>query len=156
MYRNSEDMTVTRLSRYTFYFNGRKELKISNLVFDLTLLLIVFIALMMFAMPHYTVWSQRMAGEAALAKASQDRQIKVQEAIATKDSAGMLADAEAIRAEGVARANHIIGDSLKGNEDYLRYLWIDSLDKTKGQVIYIPTEGNLPVLESQRLNQVSK
>lgn len=148
----SEDKVV-KLSRYTLLVNSRKQLKISNIVIDSVAVFIAFNLFMMFAMPHYTVWSQRMAGEAALAKASQDRQIKVQEAIATKDSAGMLADAEAIRAEGVARANHIIGDSLKGNEDYLRYLWIDSLDKTKGQVIYIPTEGNLPVLESQRLNK---
>ncbi len=43
------------------------------------------------------------------------------------ESAKHLADAEVIRAEGVAKANKIIGDSLKDNEGYLRYLWIQGL-----------------------------
>ena len=38
-----------------------------------------------------------------------------------------LAQAEIERAKGVAEANRIIGDSLKGNESYLRYLWISGL-----------------------------
>lgn len=40
-----------------------------------------------FGYPEYKVWEQSKAGEAALAKATQDRQIKVQEAIklATKE-----------------------------------------------------------------------
>lgn len=39
--------------------------------------------------------------------------------------------------------------SLKGNEEYLRYLWINNLEKDSAEkVIYIPTEANLPILES--------
>lgn len=53
-----------------------------------------------------------------------------------------------MRAEGVAKANKIIGDSLKGNEAYLRYLWIDKLEGSKQQVIYVSTETGLPLLEA--------
>ena len=60
----------------------------------------------------------------------------------------MLADAEIARAVGVAKANKIIGDSLKDNEQYLRYLWIDSLQQTQNQIIYVPTEAGLPILEA--------
>jgi hypothetical protein len=54
------------------------------------------------------------------------------------------------RAHGVAEANKIIGNSLKGNEAYLRYLWIHNLAESKGDVIYVPTEAGLPILEAGR------
>lgn len=113
--------------------------------------LVVILVLSMAGCPYYNVWEQGMAGKAALMKATQDRQIAVQEAEAKKESAGALAQAEIIRAGGVAKANQIIGDSLKNNEAYLRYLWVDSLQQTKNQVIYVPTEANLPVMEASRL-----
>lgn len=98
----------------------------------------------------YQVWSQRKAGEAELAKADSNRQIATLEAKAKMESSKHLADAEIIRSKGVAEANRIIGDSLKDNESYLRYLWIDGLSQGKNQVIYIPTEANLPILEASR------
>ena len=61
-------------------------------------------------------------GTAELAQAEQNRQIAITEARAKEESAVLLAQAEVERAKGVAQANQIIGDSLKGNEEYLRYL----------------------------------
>lgn len=104
------------------------------------------------ANPYYAVFQQRMAGKAELERAEQNRQIKVQEAKATKESAVLLAQAEIERAKGVSEANKIIGDSLKGNEAYLRYLWIDSVSKNQA-TIYVPTEAGLPILEASRRNQ---
>lgn len=60
------------------------------------------------------------------------------------------AEIEVARAGGVAQANQIIGDSLKNNEPYLRYLWINNLKETKNNVIYVPTEAGLPILEASR------
>jgi regulator of protease activity HflC (stomatin/prohibitin superfamily) len=100
----------------------------------------------------YSVWSSGLAGEAELKQADWNRQIAVREALAKKESAIALAQAEIERAKGVAQANKIIGDSLRNNEEYLRYLWIDGLQNTKNQVIYISTEGNLPILEANRFN----
>ncbi len=60
------------------------------------------------------------------------------------------AEIEVAKAEGVAKANQIIGDSLRDNESYLRYLWIRGLKETKNQVIYVPTETGLPILEASR------
>ncbi len=96
----------------------------------------------------YNVWAQGKEGEAELAKATANRQISIQEAMAKEESAKHLAQAEIVRAEGVAKANQIIGNSLQGNEAYLRYLWIDGLHTGKNQVIYVPTEANLPILEA--------
>ena len=51
----------------------------------------------------------------------------------------------------MARANEIIGSSLKDNEGYLRYLWIQGLKTNNKEVVYVATEANLPILEANRL-----
>lgn len=117
----------------------------------------VLIALSMWGCPRYEVYSREMTGKAELAQATSNRQIKVNEAVASEEAAKHLALAEVERAKGVAAANKIIGDSLKGNEDYLRYLWIHNLaeaERNGAQVIYIPTEANLPILEASRGKQL--
>jgi hypothetical protein len=55
--------------------------------------------------------------------------------------------AEIIKAEATAKANQILGDSLKNNENYLRYMWIQQINADK-EVYYIPTEAGLPILEA--------
>jgi len=98
--------------------------------------------------PIYNVWAQSLAGKAELQKAEFTRQVAVLEAKAKLDSAKELAQAEVERAKGVAQANQIIGDSLKGNREYLQYLYITGLEEgsQKGNVtIYVPTEGGMPV-----------
>jgi regulator of protease activity HflC (stomatin/prohibitin superfamily) len=104
----------------------------------------------MYGMPMYNVYHQQMEGEAELAKANFSKQVAVQEAHAKMESAKLLADAEVLRAEGVAKANKIIGDSLTNNEAYLRYLFVNNLEHTQNQVIYVPTEANLPILERRK------
>lgn len=106
--------------------------------------------LAMWGCPQYNVYHQHMEGKAELARAEYNRMIVVQEAEAKRQAAKNLAEAEVDRAKGVARANEIIGDSLKGNEDYLRYLWIDGIQHKEHSIIYVPTEAGLPILEAGR------
>lgn len=106
--------------------------------------------------PPYKVYSQRMEGEAELAKASYSKQVLVQEAEAKKQAAQAYADAEVIRATGVAKANKIVADGLGGPEGYLRYLQIQAMQDTKNQVIYVPTEAGLPITEAGRKLPVEK
>ena len=99
----------------------------------------------------YNVWHQRLDGEAQLAKAESTRRVAVLEAQAKKDAAKMLAEAEVERAKGTAQANQIVGESLKGHEEYLRWLWIDKLaEGTSREMIYVPTEAGIPILEAGR------
>jgi hypothetical protein len=98
--------------------------------------------------PKYRVYSATMDGEAEYAQAEQNRRITVLEAESKLEAAKSLANAEVERAKGVAQANAIIGESLKNNESYLRWLWIENLDKGNNSVIYIPTETGLPILEA--------
>lgn len=97
------------------------------------------------------VWNAETAGEAELAQATQNRKIKVLEAQAKMDSAALEANAEIARAKGLAEANRIVANSLGGPEGYLRYLYIQNLEQSQGQIIYVPTEGGLPILEAGRL-----
>jgi regulator of protease activity HflC (stomatin/prohibitin superfamily) len=128
----------------------------------ITILILTIVSLIVIAMifiPKYGVYKQRLEGEALLAHAQSSKEVAVAEAKAKMESASLLADAEVKRAEGVAKANKIIGDSLKDNEAYLRYLWIVDVAGTTNNdktVVYIPTEGNLPILEAGRFNKANK
>lgn len=119
-------------------------------------LIIILLVGGMYGCPQYSVYRERLNGEADLAKAESTRRVAVLEAQAKLDAAGKLADAEIARSKGVAEANRIIGDSLKGNDAYLRYLWIDRLGAEKSEVIYVPTEAGLPILEAGRLHKQEK
>jgi regulator of protease activity HflC (stomatin/prohibitin superfamily) len=124
-------------------------------IFNLSLFILVILLLLglcaglwLGLAPVYRVWSAEKEGEAQYAQAEQNRRITILEADAKLASASALAKAEVERARGVAEANRIIGDSLKENEGYLRWLWIENLDKGGNSVIYIPTEAGLPILEA--------
>lgn len=123
---------------------------------DILIAVVALVAAGMYGCPQYNVWSQGLAGEAELRRAEQNRKIKIQEATAHEESAKHLARAEIERAKGVAEANRIIGEGLKGNEEYLRYLWIMSMKDVAeapngSTVVYVPTEANLPIMEAGRL-----
>lgn len=117
----------------------------------LMVLLVLLIPLAMWGVPQYRLYSQRLAGEAALAEAQSSRRIAILEAEARRESAGALAEAEVLRAQGAARANRILQDSLGGPDGYLRYLQIQALEETRAALVYVPTEAGLPVTESRRI-----
>lgn len=116
--------------------------------------LVVTMALM-FGLPRYNVWQQEMAGKAEMAKAEQNRKILVEEAKAKLEAEKLNAQAEIERAKGMSEAMKIENGTL--NETYNQYLFIRTLDKLadKGnlpQIIYIPSEGLLPVMDLKKNN----
>ena len=107
-----------------------------------------FVGACSYIRPKYNIWAAEQEGMAQYAQAEQNRKIAVLEAKAKFEAALALAEAEVARANGVAHANEIIGASLKNNESYLRWLWIQNLESGSNSVIYIPTEAGLPILEA--------
>lgn len=117
---------------------------------------------------HFKVFSAEKSGEAEFKQAEQNRRIVIEEARAQNESAMSkaeaqvkmahahneatiieaegYAEAEVIRARGAAEAQRIIDSTL--TEPYLRYLWINNLDHGTQQVIYVPTEGGVPLMEA--------
>ncbi|MFN3669757.1 MAG: hypothetical protein ACK4VY_10645 [Brevundimonas sp.] len=115
---------------------------------------LVVLAAVMVGLPTYNVYSKQMQGKAAYEQAVQDRRIRVLEAQAALDSAQLTAQAEVARARGTNEANRIMAESLGGPENYLRWSYIHMLEETAGkpgrEVIYIPTEASMPILEASR------
>lgn len=58
------------------------------------------------------------------------------------------------RAKGVAESNTIIANSV--NENYLRYRWVEGLQGADKQIVYVPTEANLPIMEASRWSNLRK
>ena len=117
--------------------------------------IVAFFVVMAFVRPWYNVWSQEMEGKAEFAKAEQNRKIKIEEARANLEAEKLNAQAEIERAKGAAEAIKIENGSI--TPTYIQYLWVrqqsDLSDKT---VIYIPTESNLSLLESTRMNSLGQ
>lgn len=135
---------------------GKEEVLVAKVFGGFGFIVVLVVALGMWGCPRYSVYSQQMEGESQLAHAHYSKQVQVQDALGKLEAAKSLALAEIERARGVAQANTIIGNSLKNNESYLRYLWISNLEKSEqagSQVIYVPTEANLPILEATRLKK---
>ena len=111
----------------------------------------------MYGYPKYKVYSADMHGKAVLAEAENSRQVAVREALALKDSAKHKADAEIIRANGVAQANSVIAGGLGGPEGYLRYLAIQAMSEQakspNSTTVYVATEAGMPITEASRFNK---
>jgi len=125
-------------------------MKLSKIVLPIILSLIFIIFLFMWGMPRYNVWQQEMAGKAEMAKAEQNRRILVEEAKARLEAEKLNAEAEVARARGMAEAMQIENGQL--SSIYNQYLFIRTLEKLadKGnlpQIIYMPSEGLVPVLD---------
>jgi len=135
------------------------EPKVVNIIISIIIFIGIIIIGSMSFMPVYHVWKAQKTGEAEYAQAQQNRNIKILEAEANNTATISQAEAkikmsiaeataEVERAKGVAKANEIIAEGLKDNEEYLRYLWINNIKDSTKEVIYVPTEANLPILEA--------
>lgn len=92
--------------------------------------------------PQYNVYSQRLEGEAILAKSHAARQALVSQAEAERDAAKL-------RAEAI----QIIGKAAHDFPEYRQQEFIgafaEALQQGKiNQIIYVPTEANIPILEA--------
>lgn len=111
---------------------------------------ILLIGGLMIGIPRYAVYQQEMAGKAELAKAEQNRRIKIEEAKANLEAEKLNAQAEIERAKGAAEAIKIENGAL--TPTYIQYLWVRQQNLNSGdKVIYIPTEASLPILEAGRV-----
>lgn len=122
----------------------------------IVMIAIVALVVWLAASPYYNLWASNLRGQAKLKEAESTRQVATLEAKAKLESAKLLAEAEVERARGVKESNQIIGEGLKGHEEYLMYLWIQTLGDKDNHVIYIPTEANIPIMEAGRFAAMGK
>ena len=105
------------------------------------------IILCMWGLPIYGVWSQEMRGRAELARAEQNKQIIMIEAQAMLEAEQFNAQSEIVRARGMAEAMQIESGTL--TMEYIYYLWVRTIAGNPN-IVYIPTESSLPILELRR------
>ena len=125
------------------------EWKFKHTIFTVVAFFAIVLGLM-FGLPAYQVWSQEMEGKAEFAKAEQNRKIKIEEARANLEAEKLNAQAEIERAKGAAEAIKIENGQI--TPTYIQYLWVRQQNLNEGdKLIYIPTEGGLPILEAGRM-----
>ncbi len=95
--------------------------------------LCIGVAIVSFAIKMFNIYTADLSGKSDLKSAAWESRVKLE------------------KARGIAEANKIINDSMKNNESYLRYLWIESLQHTRNKVIYVPTESGFPVTKNGQL-----
>lgn len=125
-----------------------KQKRITTMWIAIIILIIISVIISIMAFfPKYRVWSQEMEGRAEFAKAEQNRRIRIEEARANLEAEKLNAAAEIERAKGASEAIKIENGSL--SEKYIQYLWVRQQNQLNDKtVIYIPTEANLPILET--------
>lgn len=92
----------------------------------ITLICIILTLSLLIGIPLYNVWNQGKVGEAALKRAESEKQIMIETAKAELESAK-------IRQEFIGA----FGEAIKSGQ-------IE-------QIIYVPTEANIPIIEVNRL-----
>jgi len=126
-----------------------EKIGLTGLVVAGFVILAAIIGFFMWIIPNYSVWRAGMVGRATLQHADFERQVQVVNAQANLQAQKYNAEAEVARAGGVAQANKIISGSI--TDQYIRYLWVQTLDNTKNQIIYVPLGADgLPVTEAGR------
>lgn len=103
---------------------------------------VAIVGLLFFGLPLWNVWRSGLSGEADLNRAEQTKKIMIETARAEKESAKL-------RAEAI----EIMGAAAKNFPEYRQQEFIQAFGEalregTISQIIYIPTEANVPVLEA--------
>ena len=97
-----------------------------------------------FVVKHIKVWGMEQDGKALLAQAEQTKKIMIETAKAEKESAQLKAD-----------AIKILGETAQKYPEYRNQEFINAFGEAlkEGkiqQIIYVPTEANIPILEATR------
>lgn len=112
---------------------------LATLVAILSILAIVAVV---FGFPLWNVWREGLSGEAALKKATQTRKIQIEQAIGEEEAAKHRANAIAI-----------VGKAAKEFPEYRQQEFIGAFAEAMhngriAQIIYVPTEANIPITEA--------
>ena len=107
--------------------------------------LVAFVAFALWFFPTYGVWQAGLSGKAALMRAEQEKQIQIEQAKAELESAKL-------RAEAI----QIVGQASKDFPEYRTQEFIGAFGEAIksgaiNQIIYVPTEANIPIVESGRV-----
>lgn len=110
-------------------------------------ILIIWMALRLIS-PQLNLYKAETEKKAAIAEARAQSDAAKYTAERAIEIATAEAEADRIRAKGIADANALIAKSL--TPEYIQWYFVDRLDDVNGQIIYVPTEAGVPVTEAGR------
>ena len=122
-------------------------------LFELAIGLLLIVLLVFgvgYGWQKYKVYSATQSGIAKLRESESSKRIAIEQAMAEKEAAKY--QAEAIK---------IMGEAAKNYPEYRQQEFINAFgmalrDGKIQQIIYVPTEGNIPILESGKRNELVK
>jgi regulator of protease activity HflC (stomatin/prohibitin superfamily) len=106
-----------------------------------------------------TLVSKAVGPQLNLYRANTEKQAVIAEQKAQSEAAEFAARSAVTQAEAKAQAMIIEAKALAESQDiiaktltpeYIRYLYIKAIENNPNQVIYVPTEAGMPILESGR------
>ena len=120
---------------------------IGGIIVGAVIFVIVLIFALMVGYRYYSVWSMEMQGKAKLAEATQSRQIQIEQARSEREAA-------VLRAEAIA----IVGKAAKDFPEYRLQEFLGAFAEALkegniNQIMYVPTEANIPITEATRIRQ---
>jgi len=123
--------------------NQRGDAAVVVVVMGVILGIMLIVGFCMIVVPQWSVWSSKLEGEAMLNKANQTKQILVTQAQAELDSAKLR-----------AQAIEIVGKMAQQYPEYREQEFIGSFAEalhngSVSQIIYVPTEANIPIIEAR-------
>ena len=123
---------------------SKDENNVVKIIVIIIALIIGFIAALMWIMPNYNAWASEKRGEGKMRYANMERQAMIAQATAERDSA-------ALRAEAIS----IIGEAAQKYPEYRQQEFIGAFatcleNGCAQQIIYVPTEANIPITEAGR------
>jgi regulator of protease activity HflC (stomatin/prohibitin superfamily) len=126
------------------------------LAVGVVLVCVTMIGLPMFVVPHYNVWSAGMRGQAMLREAEHSKRITIETAKAKVEAAKLEAEAEFERAKGMSKSIEAVGEMASKFPEYKLQRFIEAYataleDGKIDQIIYVPTEANIPIVEAGRV-----
>lgn len=100
--------------------------------------------------PNYRVWNAGLSGKASLMRAEQEKQIQIEQAKAELESAKL-------RAEAI----EIMGEAAQKYPEYRTQEFIGAFAEAiksgaVNQIIYVPTEANIPIVEAGRVGSAGR
>ena len=121
--------------------------KVISIIVGVVIFVMVLIFALMVGYRYYSVWSMEMQGKAKLAEATQSRQIQIEQARSEREAA-------ALRAEAIA----IVGKAAKEFPEYRLQEFLGAFAEALkegniNQIMYVPTEANIPITEATRIRQ---
>ena len=114
------------------------------------IVILILVAIGVFLLPKYSAYKIELDGQAQIRLAQLRSKMALEDAKNSLELAKLNSQAEIESARGHAEAIRLVGQALANNQGYLSYQWLQRMQSPTSEVIYVPTEAQMPIMEATR------